>query len=311
MERNKSSYDGQKTAFISGSDTFSALLSQATQAEPRTSTEPRRGKRLRVQTNKFSFGLNAPVRSKYAPDNDCSPPVSNSSILLPIQVTREKSNCAFGNAVNLLTYINHFNTGLKQKMLTLGSQTKGCHFVEIQTLIHQCGYDIMVLPSITTFTELESFVIKMGIPMLINLELKFPFITYGHVIGISPYKSSERSQIEYHIIDGAHPEMKAMYFNEENIDWCCGNDLKLEKINLGFGFVPGRKRVLEMFNDKSRYHVVKGTAVCLTRTIKKKGKEKEELDAIERMLALNVCNKEKSEYVKIWKQLMDECKKKK
>lgn len=264
-----------------------------------------------MQTNKFSVCLNAPVRSKYAPDNDCSPPVSNSSILLPIQVTREKSNCAFGNAVNLLTYINHFNTGLKQKMLTLGSQTKGCHFVEIQTLIHQCGYDIMVLPSITTFTELESFVIKMGIPMLINLELKFPFITYGHVIGISPYKSSERSQIEYHIIDGAHPEMKAMYFNEENIDWCCGNDLKLEKINLGFGFVPGRKRVLEMFNDKSRYHVVKGTAVCLTRTIKKKGKEKEELDAIERMLALNVCNKEKSEYVKIWKQLMDECKKKK
>ena len=71
--------------------------------------------------------------------------------------------------MNLLTYINHFNTGLKQKMLTLGSQTKGCHFVEIQTLIHQCGYDIMVLPSITTFTELESFVIKMGIPMLIIL----------------------------------------------------------------------------------------------------------------------------------------------
>ncbi len=44
---------------------------------------------------------------------------------------------------------------------------------------------------------------------------------------------------------------------------------------------------------------------------KEKGKEKEELDAIERMLALNVCNKEKSEYVKVWKQLMDECKKKK
>ena len=308
FERNQGEHSEEHQ---SGSEPLSALLSQATQAEPRTSTEPRRGKRLRVQTNKFTFGLNAPVRSKYTPDNDCSPPVSNSSILLPIQVTREKSNCAFGNAVNLLTYINHFNTGLKQKMLTLGSQTKGCHFVEIQTLIHQCGYDIMVLPSITTFTELESFVIKMGIPMLINLELKFPFITYGHVIGISPYKSSERSQIEYHIIDGAHPEMKAMYFNEENIDWCCGNDLKLEKINLGFGFVPGRKRVLEMFNDKSRYHVVKGTAVCLTRTIKKKGKEKEELDAIERMLALNVCNKEKSEYVKIWKQLMDECKKKK
>ena len=60
-----------------------------------------------------------------------------------------------------------------------------------------------------------------------------------------------------------------------------------------------------------------GKGFCLGNAIKyimrsdKKGKEKEELDAIERMLALNVCNKEKSEYVKIWKELMDECKKKK
>ena len=102
-----------------------------------------------------------------------------------------------------------------------------------------------------------------------------------------------------------------MYFNKENIDWCCGNDLKLEKINLGFGFVPGRKRVFEMLQDKSGYHIVHGTAVCLTKTMKRKGERDAELDAThERMLALNVCNKEKSEYVKIWKQLMDEHKKK-
>ena len=67
--------------------------------------------------------------------------------------------------------------------------------------------------------------------------------------------------------------------------------------------------MLEMFNDKSGYHVVKGTVLCLTMTIKRKGKEKEELDSIKRMLALNVSNKEKSEYVKIWKQLTDEHKK--
>jgi hypothetical protein len=50
----------------------------------------------------------------------------NSSILFPISsVTREKWNCAFGNTVNLLTYINHFNTGLQQKILSLGAQN-GC-----------------------------------------------------------------------------------------------------------------------------------------------------------------------------------------
>jgi hypothetical protein len=151
----------------------------------------------------------------------------------------------------------------------------------------------------------------MDLPMLINLELKFPLITLGHVIGISPYKSSETSNIEYHIIDGAHPEMKAMLFNKENIDWCCGNDLKLGKINQGFVFVPGRKRVLQMLQDKSGYHIVPGTAVCLTKNAKNIGKEDVKLPVIhERVLALNVSDKEKSEYVKIWKQLMDEHKKK-
>jgi hypothetical protein len=231
-------------------------------------------------------------------------------VLLPIQVTREKLNCAFGNAVNLLTYINHFNTGLKQKMMMLGVETQGCRFGEIQRLIHQCGYDVNVLPKMSTFTELESFVTRMDLPMLINLELKFPSITLGHVIGISPYKSSETSRIEYHIIDGAHPEMKAMHFNKENIDWCCGNDLKLGKINQGFVFVPGRKRVLEMLRDKSGYHIVPGTAVCLTKNAKNIGKEDGKLPVIhERVLALNVSDKEKSEYVKMWKQLMEEHKK--
>jgi hypothetical protein len=272
--------------------------------------EIRKGERLGLETNRYAPAFTT-TPNKYAPQNGDSPPVVFSSILLPIQVTREKSNCAFGNAVNLLTYINHFNTGLKQKMMMLGAEAQGCRFGEIQKLIHQCGYDVNVLPKISTFTELESFVTRMDLPMLINLELKFPLITLGHVIGISPYKSSETSNIEYHIIDGAHPEMKAMLFNKENIDWCCGNDLKLGKINQGFVFVPGRKRVLQMLQDKSGYHIVPGTAVCLTKNAKNIGKEDVKLPVIhERVLALNVSDKEKSEYVKIWKQLMDKHKKK-
>jgi hypothetical protein len=302
-------------------DPIGNLFSQMDQSNPAETQRPRKtakrkggaperiGTRLRVTPNRYAPAIFS-TPNKYAPHNDDSPPVVTSSGLLPIQVTREKSNCAFGNAVNLLTYINHFNTGLKQKMMMLGAETQGCRFGEIQKLIYQSGYDVNVLPKISTFTELESFVTGMGIPMLINLELKFPSITLGHVIGISPYKSSETSPIEYHIIDGAHPEMKAMHFNRENIDWCCGNDLKLGKINQGFVFVPGRKRILEMLRDKSGYHIVPGTAVCLTKNAKNIGKEDAKLPVIhERVLALNVSDKEKSEYVKMWKQLMDEHKK--
>jgi len=129
--------------------------------------------------------------------------------------------------------------------------------------------------------------------------------------------SSETSQVEYHIIDVAHPEMKAIYFHQENIDWCCGNGLSFTKITHGFVFVPGRNKVLEMLQDISGYNLVLGTAVCLTtcKRKRKRGKNngmKSVIDTTyERMLTLNlnVSNKEKSEYVKIWKQLMDKCKK--
>ena len=217
--------------------------------------------------------------------------------------------------MNLLTYINHFNTGLKQKMFSLRAQKYDCCLKDIQTLMkHCCGYDIMVLPSISSYTELQSFVTELQLPMLVSLELDFRSVTYSHVIGISPYMSAETSQVEYHIIDGSHPEMKAIYFNQENIDWCCGNGISFTKITHGFVFVPGMKRVCEMLQDKSGYNFIPGTAVCLTTSKRKRNRgEKKAMKIVtdttyERMLKLNVYNKEKSEYVKIWKQLMEKCK---
>ncbi len=109
--------------------------------------------------------------------------------------------------------------------------------------------------------------------------------------------------------------MKAIYFNQENIDGCCGNGLTFIKITHCFVFVPEMKRVHEMLQDMSGYNFVPGTAVCLT-TIKRKrnrGEKKAMMIVIdttyERMLTLNVYNKEKSEYVKIWKQLKNKYKK--
>ena len=70
--------------------------------------------------------------------------------------------------------------------------------------------------------------------------------------------------------------------------------------------------MLEMFNDDSGYHLVPGTAVSLTSNseIRKKDINKCE-QTYERMLSLNVAKKGKSEYVKIWKKLMEELKNKK
>ena len=173
----------------------------------------------------------------------------------------------------------------------------------------------MVLPSISKYTELQSFVPDLQLPMLVSLELNFCAITYRHVIGTSTYMSSETSQVEYNIVDGAHPEMKAVYFNQENIGWCCGNRISFTKITHGFVFVPGMKRVSEMLPNKSGYNFVPGTAVCLTSSKRKRNRGKMigmkiVIDtSYERMLTLNVSNTEKSEYVKIWKQLLNKCKK--
>ena len=76
------------------------------------------------------------------------------------------------------------------------------------------------------------------------------------------------------------------------------------------------KLVCEMLQDKSGYNLVPGTAVCLTTSKRKRNRGQKKAMRIhitdttyERMLKLNVYNKEKSEYVKIWKQLTDKYKK--
>ena len=92
---------------------------------------------------------------------------------------------------------------------------------------------------------MESFVTELGLPMLVCLELTYPSVTYMHVIGISPCMSAETGKVEFHIIDGSHPEKKAIYFNKQNIDWCFGHELSFQKISCGFVFVAGRKECLK------------------------------------------------------------------
>ncbi len=140
--------------------------------------------------------------------------------------------------MNLLMYINHFNTDLKQTLLILKAQSGGCCLREIRNCIIDCGYDTFTLPSISTYSVLQTFVTESGIPMLVSLELNFRTFTFNHVIDISPFISSETSQVEYHIIDGAHPQMKGMKFSQENIDWCCGEEISFKKDCIWLCFCP-------------------------------------------------------------------------
>ena len=83
----------------------------------------------------------------------------------------------------------------------------------------------MVLPSISSYTQLQSFVMGLQLPMLVSLELDFCSITYRHVVGISPHTSSETSQVKHHIIDGAHTEMKAISSNKRVLIGVVGTGL--------------------------------------------------------------------------------------
>jgi hypothetical protein len=66
--------------------------------------------------------------------------------------------------------------------------------------------------------------------------------------------------------------MKAIFFSQENIDWCCGNGISFTKITHCFVFVPGMKRVHEMLQDKSGFNLVPGMAVCLTTSKRKRNR---------------------------------------
>ncbi len=77
----------------------------------------------------------------HASEYNYLPPLVNSSISFTIPVTREKLNCAFGNTVNLLTYINHFNRDLKRTLLILRAISKVCD------LKKQCLFIIVVITS--------------------------------------------------------------------------------------------------------------------------------------------------------------------
>lgn len=91
----------------------------------------------------------------------------------------------------------------------------------------------MNIPCFLTYQELTAFVQNLNLPMLINVRLQGYQVE--HVVGIAPYKSSATHNVEYHLIDGAHPQRQPMEYSHQNLNWCFDG---LEKIISGFCFVP-------------------------------------------------------------------------
>ncbi len=61
-------------------------------------------------------------------------------------------------------------------MLSLGAQQNSCRLKEIQTLIKHSGCDMMVLPPISSYADLHSFVTELQLTMLVSLELNLIFV---------------------------------------------------------------------------------------------------------------------------------------
>ena len=136
---------------------------------------------------------------------------------------------------------------------------------------HHCGNDMMVLPSISSYTELQSFVTELQLPMLVSLELDFCSIKFAHVIGISPYMSAETSQVEYHIIDGSHPEMKAIYFNQEKLIGVVGTRSLLPRSHMVLFLLQGSKECMKCSKTNQDTNLYQGQQ-CVWQLVRGKGK---------------------------------------
>jgi hypothetical protein len=142
-------------------------------------------------------------------------PVVLSSIILPVIVNREQWKCVSGNVINLLEYINHFNSSVKVEISKCDFNSMSISSVKL--IMKKCNYEIFILPQEINFSLLQSFVLNLGLPMLLSLTLSYAGVEYKHIIGISPFKETPSSEVTYHIIDYAHSKRMAIEFSEDNL----------------------------------------------------------------------------------------------
>ena len=105
--------------------------------------------------------------------------------------------------------------------------------------------------------------------MLVSLELKLGVSSYEHVIGICPNKPADGGVTQFFIIDGSHPQLKAIEFSLDNLNWCCGGTNSFSVVSEGFVLCPLQKRTKEIVDNWSSKYKTKedikraGFCVCL------------------------------------------------
>ena len=159
------------------------------------------------------------------------------------------------------------------------------------------NYQIINTPKKMDFVALSTSMRNVCLPMLVSLELNVGAF-YEHVIGICPSKPRDGGETQFFIIDGAHPQLQAIEFSLDNLNWCCGGSNCFSVVNEGFFLCPRPKRTKNIVSLWSSKYKTKqdiemaGVCVCL-------GVDKVKIP--EHMRALNTVRRRIDEVIKIAK----------
>jgi hypothetical protein len=151
-------------------------------------------------------------------------------ITLPHKVETAQWNCFRGNVRNLLAVLSQSNDHIEEGLSSLTrsgdlGSWKGNLVHELSAVFQDVGYHTFLLPNDMDFENLSYYAHLIKLPMVVSIKMSFNdgATNYGYIIGLCPYFSSGYFQLNISIIEGAHPELKAMQFTQENIWWCCGD----------------------------------------------------------------------------------------
>ena len=231
----------------------SRRLSQSTLSRVRREPESRSDCILmNVESNE---GASLPVKT--------SPPEClHGSAKFPVQVHRFLWNCAQGNAANLMHAIGHYDEMMKKLLLSACWQENRsdlCRSTDYERLtcnrpsvqlfhnLKKGGYTAIKLPSGLDYEALTYWMKEIPLPILVSLRIAG--VDFEHVIGLCPYRSTPGSNVQFQIIDGAHPSMRPIEFSLYNLEWCCGG--KFTTTTSGFIFLPGRKRTRNLIDSSA------------------------------------------------------------
>jgi len=181
---------------------------------------------------------------------DIPKPIDGCNFDLPISVETELWNCHKGNMTNLLAAIGHLDEEMEIAMNMTELVKNGYEFLNTpdrdelsmqMTQLSMAGYECFSFSDLTN-DHLMELVKRLALPTIVTTTMPLgEGCKYGHVFGICPYKTKS-DDVQFAIIDGAHPELKPISLSECNLKWCVSG---LEPSSLkytGFAFMPGKKR---------------------------------------------------------------------